>query len=71
MAIGYKCNSQKVVGFIDTEWGGSTDPYDLYLSRSTDKYSNMYILSIVSPCMLSRDFSSCKKIFQHNNIMIY
>ena len=33
MAIGYKYNSRKVLGFIATEGGGSTDPNEPFLSH--------------------------------------
>ena len=32
LAIGYKYNSRKVLGFISTEGAGSTEPGDPYLS---------------------------------------
>ena len=35
-AIGYKCNSRKVLGFIATEGSGSTEPGDPYLYSFPD-----------------------------------
>ena len=43
LAIGYKYNSRKVLGFIATEGYGSTEPGNTYLSRFPDIYSNVYI----------------------------
>ena len=36
LAIGYKYNSRKVLGFISTEGAGSTEPGDPYLSCFPD-----------------------------------
>ena len=36
LAIDHKYNSRKVLWFIATEWAGSTEPGDPYLSRLPD-----------------------------------
>ena len=43
LAIGYKYNSSKVLGFIATEGAGSTAQGDSYLSRFPDIYSNVSV----------------------------
>ena len=43
LAIGYKYNSRKVIGFIATEGTGFTEPGDPYLSRLPDIYSNVSV----------------------------
>ena len=43
LAIGYKYNSRKVIGFIATEGAGSTVQGDSYLSRFPDIYSNVSV----------------------------
>ena len=47
LAIGYKYNSRKVLGFIATEGAGSTEPGDPYLSCFPDIYSNVSVPPIV------------------------
>ena len=42
MAIGYKYNSRKVLGFIYTEGYGITEPGDPCLSCLPDMFSNVY-----------------------------
>ena len=43
LAIGYKYNSRKVLGFIATEGAGITEQGDTYLSRFPDIYSNVSV----------------------------
>ena len=43
LAIGYKYDSRKVLGFIATEGSGSTEPGDTYLSCFPDIYSNVSV----------------------------
>ena len=47
LAIGYKYNSSKVLGFIATEGAGSTSPGYPYLSFPPDIYYNVSVLSFV------------------------
>ena len=49
MAIVYKCSSRKVLGYIDTEGAGSTEPGDPYLSHFPDIYSNVSVRPVVIP----------------------
>ena len=49
ITIGYKYNSRKVIGFISTEGGGSTEPGDPYLSCFPEIYSNVFVRPVVSP----------------------
>ena len=59
LAIGYKYNSRKVLGFIATERAGSTEPSDPYLSSFPDIYSNVSVYPVVCPCLLDRYFNAC------------
>ena len=52
MAIGYKYNSRKDLGFIATEGAGSTEPVDPYLCPFPDIYSNVSVHSVACPHLL-------------------
>ena len=43
LAIGYKYNCRKVLGFIATKGAVSTEPYDPYLSHLPEIYSNIFV----------------------------
>ena len=58
MAIVYKYNYRKVLGFIYTEGAGSTEPGDPYLSLFPDIYSNVSDRPIVRPHLLGRHFNA-------------
>ena len=62
LAIDYKYNSRKVLGFIATEGVGSTEPGDPYLSRFPDIYSNVSVSPVVCPHFLGRYFNACNAI---------
>ena len=49
LAIGYKYNYGKVLGFISAEGAGSTEPGYPYLSRFPDIYSNVSVRPVVRP----------------------
>ena len=66
LAIGYKYNSRKVLGFIATEGAGNTEPGDPYLSRFPDIYSNVYVRPVVRPHLIGRYFNACNAIDNHN-----
>ena len=68
MAIGYKYNSRRVLGFIATEGAGSTEPGDPYLSRLFDIYSDIYVRPVVRPHLLGRYFNSCNSLDNHNSM---
>ena len=68
LAIGYKYNSRKVLGFIATEGAGSTEPGDPYLSRFPDIYSNVSVRPVVRPHLLGRYFNACNAIENHNRM---
>ena len=68
LAIGYKYNSRKVLGFIATEGAGSTEPGDPYLSRFPDIYSNVSVRPVVRPHLLGRYFNECNAIDNHNRM---
>ena len=62
MDIGYNHNSHKVLGFINTEESGSTDPGYPYSYTLLDTYCNFYILPFVHPCILGSYSNCCNKI---------
>ena len=43
MAVGYKYNYRKILGFIATEGAGSTGPGNPYLSCFPDIFSNVSV----------------------------
>ena len=68
LAIGYKSNSSKVLGFISNEGAGSTEPGYPYLSRFPDIYSNVSVRPVVHPCLLVRYSNACNAIDNHNRM---
>ena len=68
LAISYKYNSRKVLGFIATEGAGSTEPGDPYLSRFPDIYSNVSVRPIVCPHLLGRYLNACNAIDNQNRM---
>ena len=66
--IGYKYNSNKVLGFIATEGAGSTEPGDPYLSCFPDIYSTVSVRPVVRPHLLGRYFNACNTIDNHNRM---
>ena len=68
MAIEYRYNSRKVLGFIATKGDGSTEPGDPYLSLFTDIYYNVSVRTIVYPQLLERYFIACNSIDNTNRI---
>ena len=62
LAIGYKYNSRKVLGFIATEGSVSTEPGDPYLSRFPDIYSNVSVSPVVRPHLIGRYLNACNTI---------
>ena len=62
LAIGYKYNYRKVLGFISTEGAGSTEPGDPYLSRFPDIYLNVSVRPVVRPHLLGRYLNACNAI---------
>ena len=58
LAIGYKYNYRKVLGFIATEGAGSTALDDPYLSRFPDIYSNVSVRPIVCTHFIGRHFNA-------------
>ena len=54
MSIGYKCRYQKVLEFIATDGGGSTETGVSYLSCYPENISNVSICSVFFPCLFDR-----------------
>ena len=68
MAIGYKYNSSKVLGFIATEIYGSTEPGYPYSSCFHDIYSNVSVRPIVYLHLLVMYFNAFNEIDNINRI---
>ena len=68
LAIGYKYNNRKVLGFIYTEGGGSTEPGDIYLSRFPEIYSYVSVHPVFFPRFLGRYYNACNAIDNHNRM---
>ena len=68
LAIGYKYNSRKVLGFIATGGTGSTEPGDSYLYIFPDVYSNVSVFPVVHPHFIGRYFNDCNEIDNHNSM---
>ena len=71
LAIEYKYNYRKVLGFIATEGTGITEPGDTYLSRLPDFYPNISVCPVVRPHFLGIYFNACNVIFNHNMMRHY
>ena len=68
LAIGYKYNSRKVLGFIATEGAGITEPGDPYLSFFPNMYSNVSVRPVVRPHLLGSYFNVCNTIDSNNRM---
>ena len=68
LAIGYKYNFSKFLGFIATEGAGSTEPGDPYLSHYPDIYSNVSVRPVVPPHLLGRYLNACNETDNHNRM---
>ena len=66
MAIGYKCNSRKVLGYIATKGGVSTESGDPYSSHFPKIYYNVSVIPVVCPHVIVRYFNDCNSIDNHN-----
>ena len=66
--IGYKYNYRKVLVFIDTEGGGSTEPGDPHLSNLPDIYYNVSVNPVVCPQFLGKYFNSCNALDNNNRM---
>ena len=71
LAIGYRYNFSKVLGFIADEGAGSTEPGDTYLSPFPDIYSNVYVWPVVCTHFLVGYFNACNGIDNHNRMWQY
>ena len=54
IAIGYKYNARKVLSFIVTDNAGSTKTGILYLSKYPDQFTNVAILPVARPLVMSK-----------------
>ena len=71
MAIRYKYNSRKVLGFIATKGAGSNAPGNPYLSRFPDIYPNVSVCPVVHPNLLGRYSNAYNAIDSRNRILPY
>ena len=63
MEIGYTYNYRKLLGFIDTEGAGITEPGDTYLYCFPNMYYNVSVCPIVFPHLLDRNLNDCNVIY--------
>ena len=54
IAIGYKYNAQKVLSLIVTDNAGSTNTGITYLSKYPDQFTNVFILPVAFPLVMSK-----------------
>ena len=66
--IGYKYNYRKVLGFISTEGGWSTELGDPYLSSFPDIYSNVSVCPVCRPHFICMYFNAFNAIENHNSM---
>ena len=66
MAIGYKYDSRKFLGFIATDVTGITELGDPYLCRFPGIYSNVSVHPVVLHHLLVRYFIACNEIYKRN-----
>ena len=60
--------SNKVLGFIATEWAGSTEPGDSYLYRLPEIYSNVSVCPVFPPHFIGKHLNACNEIDNHNRM---
>ena len=68
LAIGYKYNYRKILGFIATEGYGSTEPGDTYLSLFPEIYSNVSVCPVICTHLLGRYLNACNAIENCNRM---
>ena len=66
VVIEHKYNYRKVLGFIATEGGGSTERGDPYLSSFPGIYFNVSVCPVVHPQLIVRYFNACNAIDSQN-----
>ena len=71
LAIGYKYNSRRVLGFIATEGAGINETGDPYLSCFPEIYYNVSICPIVHDKFPGRYFKACNAIEKCNMMRKY
>ena len=71
MAIGYKYNSRKVLGFIATKGDRSTEPGYPYLSRFPGIYSNVSVFTVVCPHLIVIYLNACNSRYNQNMMQYY
>ena len=64
----YKCIYQKILGFIDTEGYGITEPGVPYLSSYPRSYSYLYIFLVIRTRVIVKYFSACNEIETDNRM---
>ena len=66
LAIGYNCNSWKVLSFVATAGAGSTTLGIPYLSTYPDQFSNVSIFPVARALLMSKFFGSVYEVDSHN-----
>ena len=69
LAIGYKYNYRKILGFIATEGTSITEPGDPYLSCLPDIYSNVSVCPVVLPHLIGYYLNSCNNLDNQNRML--
>ena len=64
-AIGYKYNSRKVLSCVATSGAGSTTLGIPYLWKYPDQFSNVLILPVACPLLMSKFFCSVNEVNSH------
>ena len=65
ISIGYKCNARKFLSFIVTYNSGITNNGISYLSKYPDQFTNVYILLVAHPLIMSKK-SAVNEVDSHN-----
>ena len=65
VAIGYKYNARKVLHFIVTDNTGRTNTGIPYLSKYPDKFTNVAILPVARPFVISKKYA-VNEVDSHN-----
>ena len=66
LAIGYKYNSPKALSFVATSGARSTTLGIHYLSKYPDQFSNVSIIPVARPLLMSKCFGLVNEADSHN-----
>ena len=66
VCIGYKYNFKKVLVFLSTKGGGSTQPGEPYLAKFPDKFDNVCTKEVARPDIISNYFNKSNMVDLRN-----